>query len=699
MRRFGLYCCFLLCAVLVLAACEQSAPPPTPTPTDSPTAEPTARPTREAEIVPTPFFGRDIPVSRNTSSIRVIHAASDAPALDLTLQSAPLMTSLGFGLAGNTITVIPGEYPLVAYARGTQDIVAETTVTLEAGGTTDVVVVPTSDGVQLLVLPGPARAVESGQSMVRAVNALSGAGALTVMLDVTDVRETLAAGAATELIQRAEGTVDLTFVADGAEIYANTMRLRPQMHTLFILTGIATRPQLLVFESPMLSLYSLRVVNLSTDAREIDVFFDDALVASDLPHQGITDRLTYATAPATLSVYAAGADLTISTPYLSGQRVSPTPGSTVTLAIYGPVADLRAAWIEQDMSPVPEGYSRVTFVHTVTDVATIRVGMNSSDLENMRPFGYGNVSTPMLFDERPARVFLRDTSVNGRIVELQEEATFPPGQSILYFVTGEPDGDRHPPVIYGDPVEVDSSLVAFPVETPSGIYNIRYINALASQVSIDIFRDLEPVVSDVQFATATSMFRLTQPSLQITANISGTQILLLDTRYELPSPGNYTIFIYGTPETGIDAMVQPDGVMSVGASIGTVRFVNLSQDQLSVFGLALQPIDMTVPTPLPTPTIEPTATVEGSDSESSGRARIRRGVLVTAQDIGSKQASRISGVSPNSQAYVINRIQEIMVDLSILPFAAGTHTDIIAFQYHTPTETLMIAFPVVYQPR
>src|SRR5690606_24983449 len=148
-----------------------------------------------------------------------------------------------------------------------------------------------------------------------------------------------------------EGTVDLTFVADGAEIYANTMRLRPQMHTLFILTGIATRSQLLVFESPMLSLYSLRVVNLSTDAREIDVFFDDALVASDLPHQGITDRLTYATAPATLSVYAAGADLTISTPYLSGQRVSPTPGSTVTLAIYGPVADLRAAWIEQDMSP------------------------------------------------------------------------------------------------------------------------------------------------------------------------------------------------------------------------------------------------------------------------------------------------------------------------------------------------------------
>ena len=687
----------VLASVLaILAACEPIAPEPTATALPIDTPIPTVRPTRVPEIVPTAFFGRDVEPTRNTASIRLIHAASEQGALDVSIDGSPLVGSLGFGLASGVTTIVPGEYTVTATARGSAAVAVEATVTLTAGMITDVVIAPGPDGLQMVALNGPERAVDAGFSVARAVNALTDMSELSVELNSSSTGGPLAAGGATELLSFAEGDLSAEFKSNGTTLYSDTVRLRGLTNMVLVITGLAARPQLLVFESPTLSLYSLRVVNMSPEAREIDVFFDDALVASSLAYLGSTERAVYTTASALMHVYAANADVRVSAPYLDGQRITPGPGTTVTLAIYGPVSALRAMWIEEDNSPVPVGQSRVVFAHAMSGVQSLRVGVNSTDLEDIRAFGYGETSQPVLFDAGDTRVFLRDASRDGSIVEMREALRIEAGQSILYFVVGT--DESAPPPTLTETVVIDEALNVQPLETPEGVFRVRYVNAIVSQPTIDVFQEGAKVVSGLRYTAASPLGELPSSALHVVASISDSIATLVDQRFSLNTPGDYTVYIYGTPENGINATVIADERSTTGDGVGSARLVNLTQDPFAVFGLAVVPISVANVGRSTAPTAIPTATAEGGSSVDIGRPRLPAGAGLPIRDVGPGKASRISAVASNALVYVVTSEQEIVASLPAVAFAPGTHTDIVVYEYRTATDVSAILFPLVYLP-
>lgn len=686
----------VISALGILAACEPTVEVPTATQPPTSTAVPSATPTRVPQALPTAFFGREIEASRNTATIRIIHAAEGGAALDVFLEDAQLVGSLGYSLASGLITSIPGTYTLSAQARGSDTVLAETSVTLTAGVTTDVVITPGAEGIQMLVLNGPERALDAGLSAARVVNALPDAGDVSVRLNSTSTGAPIGTGAATDLLTFAEGDLSTEFVSGETTLYSDSTRLRALTNMVLVLTGTSARPMLLVFESPTLSLYSLRVVNMSRDAREIDVLFDDALVAGNLAYQGATERTVYSTASATLRVFAANADVANSIPFLAGERISPKPGTSVTLAIYGPVDSMRAMWIEEDNTPVPAGQARVTFAHMLTGVQSLRVGVNSQDLPEIRSFGYGEVSQPVLFDEGVVRVFLRDASREGAIVELRDALPITAGESVLYFVVGTDDDDTPPTLV--EKVDVDEALAAQPLETPSGLFRVRYVNAIASQPSIDIFQDGTKIVSGLRYASVSPLQDLSSSSFQFVAALNDSVATLVDQRYSLTDPGDYTVFIFGTPEEGIGALYLADSRLQSSAGVGTARLVNLTQDPAAQYGLALVPITVPVVGQTTVPTVVPTATAEGGPSVELGRQRLPSGAAVPIRDVGPGKASRTTGVTANALVYVITLDQEIVASLPSVAFAANTHTDVVVYEYRTATETSAIVFPLIYLP-
>src|SRR5690606_19868916 len=124
-------------SVLLAAACEGIGEEPTATPPSPPTqtTEPTVAPTREPLAEPTPFFGRSVQSGRATATLRILHTAQDAPALDIYLDGAEYARSLGQNLSTGLAAVLPGAYTLHIEPRGEDTVLAETPLTLAAGRT------------------------------------------------------------------------------------------------------------------------------------------------------------------------------------------------------------------------------------------------------------------------------------------------------------------------------------------------------------------------------------------------------------------------------------------------------------------------------------------------------------------------------------------------------------------------------------
>lgn len=694
--------------VLMAAACESVAPEPTATPSPPPpTIAPTdtpAQPTREPLANATPFFGRSVSPRRNAATLRILHTAQQAPALDIYLNDIEFTRSLGFGLSTGLTAVLPGTYSMQVKQRGADTVLAETSVTLNAGQTTDVIALAAEDDLRLVVIDGPDETLDPGVGMVSLVNALSGEDTLQAVLNGTTIPTSVGTGEATEPFRFDQGALDILVQSDGAEILSESRRVRELTYMLLIVTGTPERPQLIVQEAPMLSRYSLRVVNASEDVREIDVYFDGALVAADLGYGGVTARTTYANAPASVSVHAANADLAVSTPLLENYAINPRAGVDATLAIYGTADNLRAMWIEDNLSPVPPEQSRIVFAHVLPTFNAVRAGVNSSDLEELRPIPYGSASTPTFFSEGEVRLFFRDATDIDNIAELRQAVPIEAGKSILYFITGAQIGDETPPLMLEETVAVDETLNSGPVEAGRGDYRVRFVNAIVSQPLIDVEQEGQIAATNLRYGEGTDLITLDFESVVMNARMNSSGATLVDQHVGFPGPGDYTIYIVGTPENGITTVLIDDGSLTPITSstqAATVRLVNLTRSSSAIFGLALAPVSGTDGTQPPTtvPTLQPLPTAAGEPGMDLGRRRLPVGMTVQIVGVGAVSASRAILPSPRAEVYVINQNNEIVAELGVVEFATGTHTDIVVYEYPTATETLAAAFALVYPPR
>lgn len=693
--------------VLLAAACESAVIEPTPTESSLPmptltstlTAPVTAAPTRPPLAEATAFFGRSVKPGRDTATLRITHSAPQAPALDIYLDGADYALNLGPSLSTGLTLVLPGTYRLEASARGEDTPLAEATITLGAGRTTDVIAVSGADGLQLVVVEGPEEAVEPGTGIVQFVNTLPDSP-LEAIINGAALADLIGTDEVSEAVKFDQGDLAISVQSDGVEILAERYRARELTYMLLVLTGTRERPQLLIQQAPLLSRYTLRVINVSEDAREVDVYFDGALVAADLGYGNATARTLYANTPAMVSVHAANADLAVSTPLLSEYAISPRAGSNATLAIYGPADHLQAMWIEDDLSPVAPESSRLMFAHIVPDVRALHAGINSGDIETLQSFAYGHVSSPMTISEGDLRLYFRDAADINSIVELRQALPISGGQSILYFVTGAEIGDETPPLMFEEAVTVNEGETDAQSTPEQFDYRVRFVNAIVSQPMIDIEREGEIVARNLRYGEGTPLISLSEGSLMIRAVMSSSGATVIDEDIGFPRSGDYTIYIVGTPENGITTALIADSLLPPsknGAQAPMVRLVNLTRDSSAIFGLALMPVRAGGITPVPTAQALPTP--DGQSAIDLGRRRVPLGVAVPVSGIKGVSASRQVLGKPGAETYVINQDNEIIATVGSVAYETGTHTDIVVYEYRTATEILATAFAVVYPPR
>lgn len=689
----------VLC-IMILAACQPAAPQALPTaePSAPPTAIPAAAtPTPTPYVRPTPrptsVFGSNISAMTRTGSLRLIHAAPDAGTLDARLAGDSLLNGLGFGRASSITPVIPGTYTLEIRTRAQEgdEPLASVDIEFLPGQIIDAVVVPDDAGalhIEHFDVTQPRLSEE--QASVRFVHAMPGIGDIQVR-----------AGASSSVLKLGEVSDGLvipgqelifTVINDAEEIFNDTLRVRPLTSTIAVVTGPRERPLLYTFEAPVPGQFGIRVINLSTEAREVDVYLTGELLTGGLAPNVATDRVSYPSGQYRLSVYSAGADLGASSPYIASQPVTARPGSIVTLALFGPVADMRWVWIEEDLSAVPQGKSRVVFVNAAAGSRAIRPGVGTSELADVGAVPLGGVSGPALLDAGSTRFFFRGDSMESDIVQLAEDVTVPSGQSIIFFVTGADDQ----PVLVDEQVSVDETLSTETGQPIESDYLVRFVNIMVSQQGIDLYVEGKLALTDLDYAISSEPVEVFGNSLGLSARLPAGGATLVDTRFALGDPGEYTVVIFGTVENGINARIIEDGDLSFTSDDPRVRLINLTQSSTELYGLgfAVKPPQI-VGGPTATPTPEPSPTPEVPNEFEGGRARLPIGVFVSVVGIAEGKASIQTPTTTESIIYVIDQENGVLGILDGAVLEPGRHTDIFVFEYRTAATTEVQIVPVV----
>src|SRR5690606_2180140 len=145
----------------------------TPTATVEPSPEPTATPPQ--------ILGRFATDPAQIGYLRVVHVAPEAGAVDMYVDTSPMVSGLEYGLASGRTNVIHGSYSVHVVERGTQppaeeqtsdSVLASVPVELPIGRSLLLVLTETSDELRLNVFEESSEPLSSGMSRVSVVHAV-----------------------------------------------------------------------------------------------------------------------------------------------------------------------------------------------------------------------------------------------------------------------------------------------------------------------------------------------------------------------------------------------------------------------------------------------------------------------------------------------------------------------------------------------
>jgi hypothetical protein len=620
-----------------------------------------------------------------------MNQTSDAATLDLDLDGQPFTVGLRPSGVSPATPLLPGSYDLSVRPGDS----APQPITIGADQTVDVVISGESGSPQLITLSHPTDPLDAGKIWLMLADA---------MPDITaEITFTLDDEPLTPLLPTVTdaGERVLRAVAGETVLAEETVLLRELTLYSFILAPDPFDPAQSRFErleTPALGRYTVSVVHLSNGARELDVYLNDQPIATNLTFTTQTPPLEVVTGSQRLSVYTAGADRAASAPLVDGYNLNGRAGLSLTLLLTGAPDQMRVTPYEANLSPVPVGQSRVVFFNATDNVTGLTAGVGPEAYPDFRPIGVGQFSQPVLVSPGELGFTFRD--VNNTDIDILEAKTvvFEAGQSALYAVTARDDA---PPAFYVASVE-ESALLGGDGEQLSQS-RLRFVNALESGVAIDIYVNGFLAMPSLFAPSGGPLIPVTGEEIALLVRSTGDGPALIDIGLLLPEPGDYSVFIYGSPADGLQARLIDDNILQITEQAGSLRLVNLSTDAtLYSLGLNEYAPDETPPpptaTPLPQPTPDPSlATVPNTGSSAptaplDTRRLIRNVPALTA----SNQTFAPAGLFDVILIDGDNRVRGRLNTLQIPP---GQHYDIVAYTYHRADSVQTILFVVAYPPR
>lgn len=666
--------------MLFMAACQPSEPPlPTLVPVFTEEIAPTIEPSPTIILTPRPTqavsIGSSITSLEQMAYLRIIHAAQDIPTVDVYVETTLFGPNISAGQIMGKTPILAGSYAVRFMARGASpDEVAltQTGITLEPDQSVVVLFAGTADAPTTRTYTEPTASLRAGESRVTFINAVPQGAGVTVWKDDLEATPPLGFGQQSDALIVSSGETILSFRSGEQTRASQNANLLERTAYTYVLTGTPGSSSIIGFNERITGKPSIRVINVSPEARAVDVYMDETPLVTNAAFAQTSQRQTIEAGTHLISVYPTGDNTTA---LLENQQINANADETISLIIMGKSDNLRLLTHRENLARTPISTARVSFVNALESVGFAAIGQNNALRDDVFEISYGQGSSVVEFPTGESSLFWqrveRGTPVD--IVETAQNVSLEAGQSYLYVLTGNSEA----PAIFSEEVGIDENSIAvvagveaLPTSTVDpGVY-IRFVNAMYEEPNIDILLNGLPVVTALEYAQASEMTVMPAGQYTITVQTSDNFRPVLVTTFIPPPPGYYTILFSGAMTHTQMQMVTDTDLSIADTTTPYVRLINLSSSERAEFGLV-----STAPTESKTSAETPSARIADLPPVPEDIRTVIEGV--SGANVSEQQRGPVTLrdlLVTYSQA---NRVAKRVHSVALSP---GVHYDIVAFQ-------------------
>ncbi len=286
----------------------------------------------------------------------------------------------------------------------------------------------------------------------------------------------------------------------------------------------------------------LRVVQAAPQSGAVDVYLEQALLASRLGLGAFTNPIPVESGTYFLQVVPAGA--LPDTQILAETVLEIPPQASLLVLIAGTAETLNVSVIPETLSPLPAGQSRVAFIHAVPRGPTFTPTVNGQPLGD--PLDFGQASPPHLLTAGAYNLaFTNDDAVLADI-----QAVLAPQQQYTAVLVGQVGGGDYRALLFNTPVEVPG--------------HVRFIHAGYETPALDVYVEGQLLASNLPYRTASEWATF--------------------------SPGTYSVRIMES-EAGPEAQPLAEARFSLSANqaLHILLFEEWGEPALRIFASSLDP--------------------------------------------------------------------------------------------------------------
>lgn len=599
MRRLILFVLTLALAFGLAACGGDDDPAPTATPSAvPPTLTPTSLPTPTPMVIPQ---ASDDPATR--AQLRVMHASPDLPAVNIYLDGGDIGRGFTVGNYHSApLSFAAGDYLLrVVPAGENPDAVTpylSETITLHAQQSTVAVITGPADALRLLVYEEDLAPLPNETARVNLIQAAPGGDNVIMQEANRTIIGALSYGAAGDPadIPSGDHTFDLTSGPDTLSTFDMFMSQRV-VHTVVLYQDADGAYRTASVKHDVNSETRVRLVHASPDLDAVNVYLDDTLLAESLDWLEATGWIASPSRRAMLRVVPAGqpdADAVLQ------KQVTLNPNATLDLVLFDAAQRLRAAVIDEDLSPATPGLARFVFVHAVPGIVQVTVtAAGDNAIPGLSPITFGAASDPVDFPPGEQSFTFQNTNAAAAdAVDFLPERSWSAGTAYLVVATGSPEAD---PVVLE--TEVGSAATGTGEES-AGTFDrpeieLRIIHAMTDAIAVDVSLDGDTVFENVSqgVMTAYRAFDHQPRRLLVQTSATGTVLLSADLVIAAPaSPALVTLFLFreGT-QVRVEAAIDPAILIPEGNA--SVRILNVAEAWPRIVLGRMVPPDPATPVP------------------------------------------------------------------------------------------------------
>jgi len=386
----------------------------------------------------------------NMAELRVAHLSPDAPAVDVWLNGAVVLSGVPFGAYSDYLEVPAGEHVVqVTPAGATQPVVINATLTLVEDTAYTVAatgLLGTSDLEAIVLIDD--RSPTAQKAGVRFIHTSPDAPAVDIavaccggpiLFEEASFRESadyiMVDGGTYDLEVRLAGTGTVALLVEGVILQAGAN------YTIFA-TGLAGDGTLgaLAIEDASLPA-KLRVAHLSPDAPAVDIWANGAVILENVPFKAISDYLEVPAGEYRVQVTPTG----VTEPIVIDATVELGINKAYTVAATGLLAEgLEPMVLTDDMRTMADS-AKVRFAHTSPDAPAVDVGVSGG---------------PVLFRNASFREASEYLAVGGGLYNL--EVRLAGTMTVALPVPGVSFADGANYTIFAIGLAGDGSLMALP---------------------------------------------------------------------------------------------------------------------------------------------------------------------------------------------------------------------------------------------